>query len=75
MAERRSPHRSRRERIEPDRYAARPEHSGRAFVFEIKAISIPGVTDEVVNGTETIERASELTAEEGVEALSTARLR
>ncbi len=43
---------------------------GRAFVFEIEAVSMPGVTDEVMNGTETIERATELTAEERVEALS-----
>lgn len=36
---------------------------GRALIIEIEAVSTPGVPYEVVNGTEPIKGASELTVE------------
>ncbi len=43
---------------------------GRALVIEIEAVATPGMTDEVVDCSEPIERAAELTAKEGVKTLS-----
>ncbi len=46
---------------------------GRAFVIETETVSTPGMADEVMNGTEPIERATKLAAEEGMKALSNGR--
>ena len=43
---------------------------GRALVIETETVSIPGVADEIMDGTEPIERATELTAEERMKTLS-----
>lgn len=42
---------------------------GRALTIEIEAVSAPGMTDEVVDRTKTIEGAGETTVEQGVKAL------
>jgi hypothetical protein len=41
-----------------------------ALIAEIETISTPGVTDQVVNGTESVKRATELTAEKRMNAPS-----
>ncbi len=43
---------------------------GRALANEIKAIPTQGVTDQIVDRTKPVERATELTAEQGMKALS-----
>ena len=61
-----------RRESEPSETAVQPVLSlpGRALVIEIETVSIPDMTDEVMNGAEPIERATELTAEERMKALS-----
>jgi acetyl/propionyl-CoA carboxylase alpha subunit len=43
---------------------------GRALANEIKAIPTPGVTDQIMDRTKPVERATEFTAEKGMKALS-----
>jgi hypothetical protein len=43
---------------------------GGALAHEVKAIPTQGVTDQVVDRTKPVERATELTAEQGMKALS-----
>jgi hypothetical protein len=38
-------------------------HPSRALVMKIEAVSAPGMTDQVMDGTKPIKRATELTVE------------
>ena len=42
----------------------------RTFVGEVEAVSAPGMTDEIVDRTKSVKRATELTAEQGMKALT-----
>ena len=40
------------------------------FVIEVEAVTTPGMTDKVVDGTEPVERATEFTVQQWMEPLS-----
>ncbi len=48
---------------------------GRALVLEIKTVSTPRMTDEIMDRTEPIKRAPEFAAEERMKALTNCRRR
>ena len=46
---------------------------GRTLVGEIEAVSVPGMSNEIVDSAEPVERAAELTAEQRMKTLFSCR--